>query len=624
MLKSKSLIFCLLISFPTFAFNGSKTLPMNDIMVRSLKYLSSDTLEGRRPGNPGNDLATNYLENELKRMAIAGLNGSYKQEFTIFTRMLKNGKNELSTNSKAAPFEPISFSASGKLNNSDVVFVGYGISIPDNDPKINYDDYANVDVKNKIVIILTGDPAIGNPNSPFRHPDYMNYQNIIYKLQNAARKGASGVILVQDPLSIEDIANEPMPYFNDKEGGGKRFETLAGFTTNKWMNEVLKTENQDTLSLQKKIAQTGLPQSFYLQKSKWDLEVKLKKETGRVSNIIGIIPGTDIQSKNEVIVLGAHFDHLGMGGQSSMDPSRTPKIHNGADDNASGTSLLLKLAHYFSQKPQKRTILFTFFNAEEEGLLGSAHFVSSWANLQQQFGNLYAMINFDMVGRFDKEITLMGTGNAFEWEDFIEKLEGHRNINIRATKKMVGSSDHASFSQNKIPALFFTTGAHEDYHKSTDDFEKINFTAMQSLFSYSTALVQELTNPQTTLTFDPDSLSDTDDGRNRGYGSHLGCVPQFGQSDDIIGVYCTKASPNSPAEKAGIIAGDIVTSIGDIEIKNIYDLVFALRFYRSGDKVLLTWKRAEQVLNKEITLSTRSSSAKRLLKHNDCHHPGEL
>lgn len=596
------------------------SMAMASTMEDALKFLSSDQLMGRRAGSAENQTATQYLTDKLQAMGLKPLGASYHQEFTIFTRMVKNGANHLVINGAQAPFEPISFSLSDDVIDAEVVFAGFGISIPANDPKLVYDDFAGLDVKNKVVIVMTGDPGIGNPSSLFRDPAYLNYQSVNYKLTNAAAKGARGVILVQDPMSIVDLSKEPVPYFNDQEGGGARFQVVAGMTTNTY----LKSLGLDTLTFQKKIASTQIPSSFEIANVKGNTSVHLKKETGRVSNVVAVLPGTDTQLSKEVIVLGAHFDHLGFGGQSSMEPDRTPKIHNGADDNASGTSLVLALAEKLAKTPQKRTIVFAFFNAEEEGLLGSQQFVANWPGLEAEFGTLYAMLNFDMVGRFDKKVSLMGTATAFEWADILSTQTRAPALPYETTKLAVGSSDHYSFIQSKVPALFFTTGAHTDYHRASDDFEKIDFKAMAKILDHALGLTTVVAN-DAVITFDPGSLQGEDPGRNRGYGAHLGCVPMFGQPDDVIGVTCTRASVGSPAEAAGIIDGDIVIQVGDVEIKNIYDLVFALKYYRAGDEVELVWMRGTQTMRKMIKLTTKTPNKELSEKmgghEHSCHMP---
>ena len=582
------------------------------LMKDSLNFLASDELKGRRAGTPSNITAANYIESILKNHKLTSINDKYKHEFTIFTKMTKDGENNLKqVGYNFAPFEPIAFSSSGQLTSTDIVFAGFGITIPLSDNKVKYDDYKNIDVKDKIVIILTGDPAIGNPSSPFRDPDYINYRTLFYKLKNAERHRAKGVIFLHDPLSFQ--GNEPALHFNSTDGGGSRFGVITGFTTNSWFDNI---SQKNILKLQNEISQTQTPKSFEMH-AQVDLKVHLKRNTGRVSNILGLVPGTDPSLKREIIVLGAHFDHLGMGGQSSMDPSNTPKIHNGADDNASGAALIISLINEVKKAKLKKSILFVFFNAEELGLLGSKNLVSNWPRAEANYGTLQGMINFDMVGRFDTELSLMGTGTAYEWKDILSEVDSNI-IPVKKKKRAIGSSDHASFISNNIPALFYTTGAHSDYHRSTDDSEKIKFNYMVKIKKHALQVITKIAQSNQSLTFDPSSRDGEDDGSRRGYGAHLGCVPEFGQSDEIVGVMCIKTTPNSPAELAGVTDGDILIQIGDIEIKNIYDLAFSLKFYRAGDKVVLVWKRGESVIRKEITLAkSRRDGEKETHK---CHH----
>lgn len=586
----------------------------SSLMIDSLKYLSSDELQGRQAGTEKNKLATEYLKKQLEILKIEPFAESYLQEFTIFTGMEKNGENSLVINNSEVIFEPSSFSASGSISEADLVFVGFGITLPKSDQQFQYNDYENIDVKGKIVVALTGDPGIGNPNSPFRNADYMSYRTTIYKLKNAQMHEAAGIIFLNDPLSLGHIDLEPLPHFNPREGGGDRMNILAGYGQNKWFNSFSKV---DTLSIQKKIAKEQKPHSFVMN-NKANLNIHLKRKTGRVSNVLGFLPGNDEKLKKEIIVIGAHFDHLGLGGQSSMDPSPAPKIHNGADDNASGTSLVLDLAQKLVKHNFKRSVLIAFFNAEEIGLIGSKNLVSSWGRYSESYGKIKGMLNFDMVGRFQKEVALMGTGSAFEWNTLLSELNSRSTLPLKTKSSAVGSSDHASFINQDIPALFYTTGAHSDYHKSTDDFEKIQFPMMNKISHHAFELIQNLAKENTNLTFNPDARNGSGDGRERGYGAHLGCVPEFGQSDDIIGVLCVKTVPHSPAMIAGVVGGDVLTQIGDIEIKNIYDLAFALKYYRAGDKILLSWNRNGKTISTEIVLARSRRDG--IDSIHSCHH----
>lgn len=591
--------------FLSFTFSGILSAAT---LKSDIEYLSSAALEGRRAGTPGNEIASKFLEQRLMDLGLAPLGASYRQDFTIFTKMIKNGENAFIINGKSNTFEPVSFSLSGEIKNKDLIFAGFGISIPPNDPKLKYDDYANIDVKGKIVIVFTEDPGIGNMKSAFRDPNYLNYRSLFYKMNNAIKHGAKGLLVVRNPMGLETYPNEKAPVFNESEGGGERFSILAGYMTNARLNSLLK--NTNSLKLQQKISKTQKEASQNLQ-TKADLSIHLKKETGRVSNIVGFLKGSDPVLSKEVIVIGGHFDHLGFGGASSMDPHHEHKIHHGADDNASGTGLVLKLAKKLTKMKHKRSYVFALFNAEEIGLLGANHFVSTWTNPrgghEKKYGKLNAMLNFDMVGRFSKKIAVMGAGSSLEWKSLLTPIKS--DIPFIVKGDAVGSSDHASFTAKKIPALFFTTGTHEDYHRASDTAEKITYTSLENIIDYSGKLLSALENSKA-LTFDLKYGSGSQQGRARGYGAWLGCIPNMSQADGVIGIECTGTSSDSPAQKVGVIAGDVIVQIGDIEIKSIYDLSFALKYYRAGDVIKLSWMRGATLMNASLTLGTSGSRVK--------------
>ncbi|MDB2426244.1 M28 family peptidase, partial [bacterium] len=345
---------------------------------------------------------------------------------------------------------------------------------------------------------------------------------------------------------------------------------------------------------------------FAVKNSLTDIEVNLKKITGRVSNVIGFFPGSDEKLQYEAIVFGAHFDHLGMGGSESNEADTEPKIHHGADDNSSGTALVLSLMEKLKNTDHKRTYVFALFNGEEMGLLGSKYMAENFERLAGSL-QMKAMLNFDMVGRFDKKLSVIGVGSAFEWDDYINEylsLKNKNDLPVELNSQTLGSSDHASFINNKVPSLFFTTGAHEDYHKSTDTFEKINFEGLKAL-EKMVLNFSSLIDVKTKITFDPKALEEGDGGRSRGYGSHLGCVPDMGSGDKITGVLCTRFVKDSPAQKAGLLPGDILVGIGDIAINSIYDLSFALKFHRPGDEIQLRWMREGVEMEAQITLTQR-------------------
>jgi aminopeptidase YwaD len=593
------LILTMILGTLTFKALGSN-------LQQDINFLASDELRGRRAGSPENAVAVNYLKDQLSKITKNSSSTVGEQVFTIFTKMTKSGENSLTTDGEISSFEPLSFSMSGELADVPIVFAGFGITIPAGDPNLIYDDYEGLNVEGKIVVVLANDPGARNPQSKFRDVNYMKYRTLIYKLNNAVFHKAKALIVVQDPMSLNSPGEDPELYFNESDGGGSRFSILAGMSKISWANKILKRNGQkDLLSWQQSVSQSQRPNSFELAISRAKLKVNLLKNTGRVKNVYAHIPGNHPDLKEEMIVIGAHFDHLGMGGQSSLEGHRLPVVHNGADDNASGTSLVLNLARKLQAMSLKRSVMITFFNAEEEGLLGSKHFVQTANSLSEDYGSIVAMLNFDMVGRLTSSVKVMGTNSAFEWDQVLSTVRTPEDLNIEIRKSAVGSSDHASFIQKKIPALFFTTGPHDDYHRSTDDVHKINIEGMKKLEQYALNILQSSIQNEV-LTFNPDALEDEDPGRVRGYGAHLGCVPQFGQDETIIGVLCTRTVQNSPAQQAGVTENDVIIKIGEVEINNIYDLAFALKFYRAGDVIDLAWKRGELVIKKKVKLTTRS------------------
>ncbi|MBT3526572.1 MAG: M28 family peptidase [Bdellovibrionales bacterium] len=574
------------------------------LVSEAVNYLASDRLEGRLAGSEGNRLATEYLAEKLIQLGVKPLGRGYRQKFTIFTAMEKSGPNHLTfgNNGSKAPFEPLPLSASGSIGHLPIVFAGFGITtLPSKSDGFSYDDYSGVDVKGKIVAIFTSDPALGNENSPFRNPQYLNYRSISYKLKNAQTHGAAAVVLLNNPLSIGDLSQEEEPKFDGEAGGGERFDLLAGYSTNRWLNSILKRST--TLQLQQQIAQTSKPNSFVVGADlQGSVSVNLTRQTGQISNLVGVIPGSDPEHTKEVVVLAAHFDHLGYG--STVHGGDIGQINNGADDNASGSALVLDLAKQLVELKPQRTHLIVLFNAEEMGLLGARALVGGWSRYVESVGQIYAAINFDMVGRLKESLAVVATGSALQWGDYLAAVDSELTLSIQAPN--ISSSDHSIFIDSKIPSLFFTTGAHRDYHRATDDVEKINFTGIARISDFAFALLAHLDRETLPLTFDPSI--DQDGAPDQGGGTYttsLGCIPDFVGGAGQRGILCQGAVPGSPAASVGISKGDLVTKIGEIDIKSIYDLTFALKFYRPGDQVLLSWMRNGEEKKATIILVAR-------------------
>jgi hypothetical protein len=305
-----------------------------------------------------------------------------------------------------------------------------------------------------------------------------------------------------------------------------------------------------------------------------------EKKTFSGINVIGVLPGRDPILSSEVMVFGAHYDHLGLGGQGSLSPDSTA-VHHGADDNASGTSALIELARILSAlKTNRRTVVFIAFSGEEEGLFGSKHYVE---NPLFPIEKTIAMLNMDMIGRLkDGKLTVGGIGTAKEWKSIIEEINVTRSIsvpdgnkptglprfNLQLSEDGFGPSDHASFYGKQIPVLFFFTGTHADYHKPSDTAEKINYTGLGDVTQYVLEIFRKVDSNTARPAYQTAKSSDQSTGR-RGFSVTIGVIPGYG--DDGTGMMLDGVRENSPASAAGMKEGDKVVSFAGKEIKNVQD-----------------------------------------------------
>src|SRR5918996_1686744 len=325
-------------------------------------------------------------------------------------------------------------------------------------------------------------------------------------------------------------------------------------------------------------------------------------------NVIGILPGRDPVLRNQTVVLGAHYDHLGLGGFGSLDPDSTGRVHNGADDNASGTAMLIHLAARLAQSPPARTVLFIAFSGEELGLLGSAHYVKQPL---YPLSATIAMINLDMVGRLrDGRLIVYGARTAKEFPALLDSLNWHAGFDLKAQGDGYGPSDQSSFYAAGKPVLHFFTDLHEDYHRTTDDWQKINVEGFGQVTGFVTGLVTALANrpgPLTTITAVSrlpagTGTSSAEPGR-AGYGAYLGTVPDM--TDSPGGVRLLGVRAGSPAEKAGLRGDDIITRIGDMNVTDLQAMTDALRSHQPGDTVDIVIRRGSATTTLRATLGHR-------------------
>ncbi|HEY2824617.1 MAG TPA: M28 family peptidase [Gemmatimonadales bacterium] len=320
--------------------------------------------------------------------------------------------------------------------------------------------------------------------------------------------------------------------------------------------------------------------------------------SAKVKNVIGILPGSG-RLAGQVLVVGAHYDHLGLGGFGSLDPDSTGKVHNGADDNASGTVGLIEIARRLSEKRgDRRTVLCIAFTAEELGDIGSDYYVK---HPVRPIDSTYAMLNLDMVGRLRNDrLLVLGVASAKELGALVDSLARGTGLTIAASGDGWGPSDHASFYAAHLPVLHFFTDTHEDYHRTTDDADKVNDDGIVRVSWYAADIAWTLATRATPLTFVDAPKPAPMAG---GYGAYLGSIPDMSSSPG--GVRLTGVRAGSPAEKAGIKAGDIITRIGDHVVGDLYQMTDALRAYQPGETAIVVVTRDGQPVSMSVTFGKR-------------------
>jgi hypothetical protein len=320
--------------------------------------------------------------------------------------------------------------------------------------------------------------------------------------------------------------------------------------------------------------------------------------TGR--NVLALLEGTDPSLRAEVIVVGAHYDHLGLGGAGSMAPGQSA-VHNGADDNASGVAALLRVATLLAAGPRPaRSVLFMAFTGEESGLLGSAHFTREPT---VPLADMQAMINMDMVGRLgDDPLIVYGAGTALQWRDLLEPAATTAGVQLALRPEGYGPSDHTSFYMNDVPVLHFFTNTHADYHRPSDVWDRIDAAGVEKVARIVADVTRSLAAAQTRITLQQ-GAGEPPRPAVGGYGAWLGTVPDFTPVDR--GVLLGGVTPGSPGEQAGLRQGDILVGLGGRPVRDLEGFTEALRAHRPGDDVEVVVLRAGSELTLRAVLGSR-------------------
>jgi hypothetical protein len=327
--------------------------------------------------------------------------------------------------------------------------------------------------------------------------------------------------------------------------------------------------------------------------------------TGKATqNVVAMLEGSDPALKGKYIVIGAHFDHLGRSTQFAMDPEAKDAIRNGADDNASGTAAVMQLARMLSVSRPKHSVIFVNFSGEEEGLLGSQYFVD---NPPVPLDSIVSMLNFDMVGRLrEGRLFVYGTGTAKELPSMVDSanLTILPAFHIEGGGDGFGASDHSSFYAKNIPVLHFFTDSHDDYHRATDDVEKINSGGEARVVNLAFRMVQEIDSRATRLSFIRSEKPSRMEPGSQGAQAYLGSVPDMA-AGKVPGLRLTAVRPGSPAEKGGLMADDVIVEFGGMAVADLQSYADALYSHKPGDEVKVVIMRAGKRMELSVTLASR-------------------
>lgn len=582
------------------AASFARELTRAERYVADVKVLTSARMEGRGAGTQGLQRAADYIVTQFRRLGLqpAAEHKSYLQPFTVTTGARLKGNNLLMVGNQGREeklklhedFIPLSFSSVGAVS-GPVVFAGYGISAGE----FGYDDYFHFDVKDKIVIVLRYEPeSFSRKNGQGQRT---HHAHLITKAINARNRGAKAVVLVNGKPT--DNGKDELVSFGRMAGPSD-----AGIVMVQVKNDVvdrwLQAAGKSLVAVQQEIDSKPQPQSFALAGS-FRMEIKIDIARTRVSvhNVLAYLPGLS----DEYVVVGAHYDHLGRGGESSLAPSQIGTIHPGADDNASGTAALLELAREFSsrQPRPKRGVLFAAFAGEEIGLLGSSYWVN---HPTLPLEKAVAMVNMDMIGRIkDSKVYVGGVGTGSTFQALLRKASAGRELKIETSSAGYAASDHTSFLAKKIPVLFFFSGLHSDYHKPSDTWEKINAESTTQLLDLISQVTDSLVAAGQRPEFIKVEAERPGRGGGGGYGPYFGSVPDFGQTES--GVKFADVIPGSPAAKAGLKPGDVLVQFNDKPIGNLYDFTDALRRSKVGDVVEVKCLRQGKPVSARVTLEQR-------------------
>lgn len=594
---------------------------------REVGWLAAPEREGRMTGSPGAQATASWLADYFRALGLKpiGENFTLPFEFNAGERVIaEKCKLAVGNGGESVPFQvdrdfrPLAFSENGEAG-SDVVFAGYGLVVP-GDGQQKYDSYAGLDVKDKIVLLLRYVPE---GVEPARRAQLNRYAGLRYKAMLARERGAKAVLVVTGPNSPN--AGEVLPLTRDGAiaGSGIPAASVSGKVADALLGpsgKMLK-DLQTALDTENPHAESG----FVLPKVKVQLACGIEHLKKNDGNVVALLPAAPQPSSKAIlgadgnlqiehfpepgrVLVGAHYDHLGRGGNSSLaHAGEETAIHPGADDNASGVAWVMELAASLAQEraahPEKfrRGVIFACWSGEELGLIGSAAFCE---HPPVPLDSITAFLNADMVGRLrDNKLTLQGVGSSHAWRRLIEKRNVAAGFSLVLQDDPYLPTDTTSFYPRGIPVLNFFTGAHEDYHRPTDTAGKLDYNGLERITEFARQIILDLVQSPERPDYAKVEKSADSGGSRENLRAYLGTIPDY--TTEVKGVKLSGVRGGSPAEKGGLKGGDVIVEFGAQKVANIYDYTYALDAVKIGTPVEVVVERDGQRVKLTVTPEAR-------------------
>ena len=592
----------------------NKTKPS---IQQHVEFLADDALEGRMTGSEGAKRAAEHIADQFAQLNLkpVGDEQGYFQtfEFTAGRRIISeenrfhitrqmHGSAQVMEFSVEQDFQPLSFSRNGVVE-GEVVFVGYGLSVP-GELGEGYNAYAGLDVTDKIVVALRYVPEEVEPE---RRQQLNRYAGLRYKAMQAREQGAKAFLVVAGPNSPNAGKLIPLDFDSSLADSG----IVAASITDTVANALFATSGKELKEVQSglDVENPHFVGQFPLSGVTVKIVVSIEKVKKTDQNVVALLPPPELTDDTEYVVVGAHYDHIGYGEIGSLArKDEEGQIHNGADDNASGTAVVLDLAatlsEVYQEEPDKfrRGVIFALWSGEELGLIGSTHFVNDPIVPLEK---VTAYINFDMVGRLrDNKLILQGVGSSSVWTKLIEKRNIPIGFNLTLQTDPYLPTDVTAFYPKEVPVLSFFTGGHEDYNRPTDDPDTLNYAGIERISRLAHGLVLDLTSATERPEYVRVERSQSEQGSRDTLRAYLGTIPDY--TTEGTGVKLSGVRAGGPADKAGLKGGDIIVEFGGQEITNIYDYTYALDAVKIGEPVEVVVLRDGEQIELTVTPEARN------------------